>query len=255
MNLQRLNMDNSWRMKFAGLDLLIDPWLQGVEVDYFPWFNTQWHRTKPIPVQEIGEHDLVLITQKYPDHFHQETLLALAPEQLVVPKSIEKKVRRLLPNANVLTINSSPHSLLGSRLNIHFLPTNRKIDPIYDALLLENGEESILLATHGLTDLEAHLSFIRNAPPVKLVLTPFDHYRLPALLGGTVAPGMDAVRALIETIDPRYVVATHDEDKFAKGLVTKAARITKPPSPDELRKEALFENRLLTIDNYHSCEL
>ena len=41
MLLQRLNMDNSWFLDLGGCRLLIDPWLEGQEVDYFPWFNTQ----------------------------------------------------------------------------------------------------------------------------------------------------------------------------------------------------------------------
>jgi L-ascorbate metabolism protein UlaG (beta-lactamase superfamily) len=49
MNIQRLNMDNSWRLEFGGKSVLIDPWLMGVEVDYFSWFNTQWHKTAPVP--------------------------------------------------------------------------------------------------------------------------------------------------------------------------------------------------------------
>jgi hypothetical protein len=40
MLLQRLNMDNSWYLELSRLRLLIDPWLEGTEVDFFPWFNT-----------------------------------------------------------------------------------------------------------------------------------------------------------------------------------------------------------------------
>ena len=43
MQIQRLNMDNSWYLGFEGLRLLVDPWLEGTEIDFFPWFNTQWH--------------------------------------------------------------------------------------------------------------------------------------------------------------------------------------------------------------------
>ena len=35
MQLQRLNMDNSWHYATRGQSILIDPWLEGVEVDYF----------------------------------------------------------------------------------------------------------------------------------------------------------------------------------------------------------------------------
>ena len=80
MQLKRLNMDNSWSISLGGQRLLIDPWLHGVEVDYFAWFNKQWHRTPPIAYEDVQDFDAVLITQKYPDHFHPETLLRLKPK-------------------------------------------------------------------------------------------------------------------------------------------------------------------------------
>jgi L-ascorbate metabolism protein UlaG (beta-lactamase superfamily) len=252
MNIQRLNMDNSWCIDFAGQTILIDPWLQGVEIDYFPWFNMQWHKTKPVALSEVPDFDMVLITQKYPDHFHPETLIALAPKKLIVPKSIEKKVRQLLPNAEVVVFNTTIQHAFGSDINSHFLPTSRKIDPIYDALLLENGEESVLLATHGYTEIEAWTEFIKTMPPVKLVLTPFNTYQLPFYLGGTVSPGLEAVKNLIHVVNPQCIIATHDEDKHAKGFVHKMAKITFPPNKEALLKDEAFKNRLLQIDDYGS---
>lgn len=249
MTIQRLNMDNSWRLEFAGKSILIDPWLKGEEVDYFSWFNTQWHRTKPISPSEVIDFDLVIITQKYPDHFHPETLLDLQPENLLVPKSIEKKVRKLLPNATVLNFNDSPTNIFNSYINVHFLPTSRRIDPIYDALVLENGNESILIATHGYNKLEEWTERLKNLPPVKLAFTPFNKYQLPVFLGGTVAPGLDAVKNLIQAVNPQKIVATHDEDKHAKGIVHKFANITFSPSKEELLKDDLFADRLMYITN------
>ena len=243
-------MDNSWRLEFGGLSILIDPWLQGAEVDYFPWFNKQWHRTQPLAPAEVGSFDLVLITQKYPDHFHAETLEALRPGKLIVPQSIEKAVRKILPEAEVTIFNDSPRDLLGSGINLHHLPTRRKMDPIYDGLVLENGRESVLIASHGVNEAENWTEAILQLPPVKLAFTPFNTYKLPFFLGGTVSPGLDAVRKLIEAVKPERVVATHDEDKHAKGLVSKFARVTIPPSANDLRKDSHFQNRLLHIDNY-----
>ena len=56
-------MDNSWCLGLGGKRFLIDPWLEGVEVDYFSWFNTQWHRTPPLSYSELPAFDAVLITQ------------------------------------------------------------------------------------------------------------------------------------------------------------------------------------------------
>ena len=105
MKIQRLNMDNTWFIEFAGLRMLIDPWLFGQEVDFFSWFNTQWHRTAPVPLAEVPDFDLVLITQKYPDHFHQETLKKLQPKLVVGPQSIENQLNKILPDSNILSFN------------------------------------------------------------------------------------------------------------------------------------------------------
>lgn len=252
MKIQRLNMDNSWRIEFSGKSILIDPWLKGTEVDYFSWFNTQWHKTKPLPSSEVSPFDIVIITQKYPDHFHPETLLELKPKLLMVPKSIEKAVKKLLPDSKVSSFDTTPTSVLDSAFNIHFIPTKRRIDPIYDALVIENGKESIFLATHGYANYPEWNNYLKKLPPISVAFTPFNLYRLPILLGGTVSPGIEAVERLIKEQNPKKVVATHDEDKHAKGLVTKFAKVTLPPETDELFNDELFKDRLLHITDYNT---
>ena len=255
MKIQRLNMDNSWHINFAGKSILIDPWLKGAEIDFFPWFNKQWHRTPPINIAEVPSHDLVIITQKYPDHYHPETLLELQPQKLIVPASIEKKVKKLLPQAEVGTLNRPSAALLGSQMKLHYLASNRKIDPIYDAVVLEDGDQSILLATHGYSESQAWSEQIKKLPPIKLAFTPFNLYQLPFFLGGTVSPGLAAVKKLISTHRPQHIIATHDEDKHAEGLVQKLAKIKFSPSRQELLTDDSFKQRLLTIDNYQSLTL
>ena len=251
VKIQRLNMDNSWRIEFGGKSILIDPWLKGVEVDYFGWFNTQWHKTAPKNIGDVNDFDLVIITQKYPDHFHPETLIELNPKSLIVPTSIEKAVKKILPNAHVSSFQNKPMQLFEGALRIHFLPTKRKIDPIYDALLLEDGTDSVLLATHGYAGYPEWKSYIETMPPIKIAFTPFNLYKLPVFLGGTVAPGLNAVKRLIQHHKPFKVVATHDEDKHAKGLVQKFAKVTFSPSSEDLLKDPLFTDCLLTITDYN----
>ena len=95
IHLQRLNMDNSWFVEFSGLKMLIDPWLEGTEVDFFSWFNTQWHRTTPLNYNQLPVFDIVLITQKYPDHFHATTMKKLSPKSIIAPKSLQKKAGKI----------------------------------------------------------------------------------------------------------------------------------------------------------------
>jgi L-ascorbate metabolism protein UlaG (beta-lactamase superfamily) len=248
-------MDNSWSIEFAGLKILIDPWLIGEEIDFFSWFNTQWHKTKPVSPAAVGSFDLILITQKYPDHFHKETLKLLNPPHIICPASIKASIQTLLPNCEVQSFNKGIQKVLNTELNIHFLPTSRKIDPIYDALILENEKQSIFVATHGFTAHEKWKAKISSLPPIHLLLSPFDHYQLPFFLGGTVAPGIEGLKQLVKNINPQYVIATHDEDKHAKGLVQAFAKITKPPSIEKLNQDPVLQDKIRNINNYETLEL
>lgn len=255
MKIQRLNMDNSWFFEFGGLRIVIDPWLTGKEIDFFSWFNTQWHRTKPIEIAKVPTYDLVLITQKYPDHFHKETLELINPKVVICPTSIKKKLQIILPQAEVQEFNQGIKRVLNTPVSVHHLPTSRKVDPIYDALILEDGKQSLFIATHGFTSIKEWEKVLSKLPPVELLLSPFDHYQLPFFLGGTVAPGIDGLRKLSNHLNPKYVIATHDEDKHASGLVSKFARITKSPVIEELQKYPELKNKIVEINHYKAVEL
>ena len=255
LRIQRLNMDNSWFFDLDGVRFIVDPWLTGKEVDFFSWFNTQWHRTRPLPPNEVPEHHFVLVTQKYPDHFHKETLRLLNPGKIIVPASVEKKCKRLLPDAEVIIFNEGLVNPFGLPLRIHFLPTRRKIDPIYDALVIENGRQSVFLASHGFSLERQHLDRVRTLPPFALLIAPMNLYQLPAMLGGRVSPGIASVKKLANELKAGKIAATHDEDKFAKGIVSKFAHIVRAPAPDILKSDDLFGDRYLHIPDYLPIEL
>jgi hypothetical protein len=62
--------------------VLIDPWLNGPSIVTAPWF-ARTDRRIPSAIQhlsEIEEPDVVVVSQKKPDHCHKETLLQLHPE-------------------------------------------------------------------------------------------------------------------------------------------------------------------------------
>ncbi|MCJ1434475.1 hypothetical protein MMC27_003844 [Xylographa pallens] len=117
--LTHLNADTSWLLQLpypdgssspsGGLfyNILIDPWLSGLQSDFASWFSTQWHAI-PSTVQTIAELDerldnaedlyavqgssepkddlkkrrppfidLVVISHEFTDHMHQPTLLEI----------------------------------------------------------------------------------------------------------------------------------------------------------------------------------
>ena len=255
IQVQRLNMDNSMFLKIGGLKVLIDPWLEGTEVDFFGWFNTQWHRTPPLPYKQLPDFDVVLITQKYPDHFHVETLKKILPKNIIAPKSLTKKIKSMLPNSSLTTLDSINNQVTVNNVRITFLPTKRKMDPIYDAFILDDGQVSIFLATHGFQTSEKDIVQIKNASPCHLLINPFNHYKLPVILGGVVSPGIDGVKHLCKVLHPKKVIATHDEDKHAKGLVSKLARIIRPSSSEALKKISWLGDRYLEINDYKPIQL
>lgn len=252
---QRLNMDNTWVVKIGETSVLIDPWLHGEEVDYFKWFNAQRHKTRPLSYDSVPDYDIVLITQKYPDHFHKETLLKLKPKKLIVPGSIYKAVCKLLPKSEVLKFDLSLKNVFETQLNLHHFPTNRKIDPIYDSIALEDGEQTVFVSTHGHSLSDSAANRLVKFPKVTLLISPFNHYRLPVFLGGVVSPGIEGLSQLMEKVKPNYVVATHDEDKEAKGLVSKFAKVVSSPEEAELKKIDFLKNSYLAINDYEIHEL
>ena len=255
IQLQRLNLDTSLFLEIGGFKVLIDPWLEGTEVDFFSWFNTQWHRTAPMSYDQLPDFDSVLITQKYPDHFHLQTLKKLSPSHIVAPRSLEKKIRKNLPETSLTLVDAGNSQIRFGNVQIVYLPTRRKVDPIYDAFVLDDGKESVFLATHGYQFDDQSRSLVQEASPCQLLVTPFNRYELPFFLGGTVSPGLDGVEHLCEILKPKKVMAVHDEDKHAKGLVSKLARITRPTSTQALREIPWLGDRYFELNHYQRIEI
>jgi hypothetical protein len=252
---QRLNLDNSYLIEISGWKVLIDPWLEGSEIDYFPWFNKQWHRTPPIAYSALENFDTVLITQKYPDHFHAETLKKLQAKRIIAPKSLKKKLLKLLPHASIFFMDEKNDRLEEKGVQVTFFPTKRKIDPIYDAFLLDDGKESIFVAPHGFLANDKEVDLLRSASPCKLLITPFNYYKLPFFLGGVVSPGIDGVKHLCDVLDPEKVISSHDEDKHAEGLVSKFAKIIRPSSQESLHKLPWLAGRYQEITDYNRIQV
>jgi hypothetical protein len=241
-------MDNSWFIQLNGLSLLVDPWLEGTEVDYFGWFNTQWHRTPPLSYQQIPKYDLVLITQIYPDHFHQKTLLQLNPKQIIAPSALKKQLQKLLPQAQIISFDNRHPVTEIEGVIIRLMPRTSVIGPVFNAYLLNDGVDKVLVAPHGYNGTSG------NVDNLKLLITPFNRYRLPFFLGGTLAPGIKGLKELTQTFNPKHIVCTHDEDKHATGLVSKLAKITRI-SHAQLKKDELLKNRVLEINDYNAVNL
>jgi hypothetical protein len=120
---------------------------------------------------------------------------------------------------------------------------------------LDDGKASVFLATHGYQFDGSSKSHVEEASPCQLLVTPFNRYELPFFLGGTVSPGLNGVEHLCDVLKPKKVMAVHDEDKHAKGLVSKMAKITQPSSNEALRELPWLRDRYFELNHYQPIEI
>jgi L-ascorbate metabolism protein UlaG (beta-lactamase superfamily) len=240
--IQRLNRDNSWAITIGATTFLVDPWLRGREVDYFGWFNTQWHREAPVPPGEVPAYDWVIVTQQFPDHFHTETLLELGPGRLIVPPSVRKKAESLFPDAIVESLDNPVEELVAGGARVRRFRSTALMPPHFDAYALYDGEETIFLAPHGYTFRPKELEQLRQLPPVTLLLAPANYLRLPFFLGGTIMTGIAGLEKLLKDTNAACFVNSHDGDKHATGLVPVLSREIRY-TPADFRKNEFLATR------------
>ena len=127
------------------------------------------------------------------------------------------------------------------------------MDPIFNGVMIENGEESILIATHGYLNHPSWINYINTLPQIKLAICPFNLHQLPFFLGGKIMPGMSAIRELIDNHNPSRIVQTHDENKHSSGLVKLFTKITLPSL--EFFNDDMIQDRLLMISDFKPYQL
>ncbi len=246
-------MDTSWWISWGGTSFIVDPWLIGSEIDGGTWFNEQWHVTEPVAIKDIPEYDFILITQSYNDHCHKETIAALENKSHI--KATSKayyKTRKwgLAENLEELP-DFSAYKKDSNELGYYSLHPGNRIDPVYYGVAIVNGDEAIVLASHGFklnNDQQSWLSKFN----VRLLITSFSEIQLPGFMGGKVNPGMDNVHELFNTLKPQHIINTHDEQKTAKGLVMKIAK-TKYADLDQLDRP--LTSKFLRVEGYEKVTI
>ena len=213
VTLRRLNMDSSWAISWEGTSMLIDPWLLGSGIDGYSWFNEQWHVTPPVDLASLDQYQSILISQSYPDHCHTQTLEALQAVPFIATPSAWKRIKRemLGREIHVLPELSSGNWLKEGSFYLAYLDPGRMIDPIFNGIVFRNDKKVIVYFPHGVAS-----------------------FKLPFFLGGAVNPGIENALVLVKALNPRKVVHTHDENKHARGLVKKIAKLNYP-TPEQLQ--------------------
>lgn len=254
LQIQRLNLDNSWWMNWGSPSFIIDPWLIGSEIDGGSWFNEQWHATPPVAFDKIPDYSSIIITQSYPDHCHLETLALLPAEKTIysVPKALGKMRKKLKGREIIEMPNLEKEGWMKiGDIEIGYFHPGRWIDPIYYGVLIKKGDEIVFHAPHGFAPSKAQVERIKELN-IHLLITTFTHFKLPVFLGGDVNPGSKAAKKLSKTLGAKYVINTHDEEKHAKGLVSKIAKVTYPDYSSLEKEPSLpFKN----MNHYDLTEL
>lgn len=241
--------------------MILDPWLIGSEVDIAKWFNEQWHATEPIAPADLPSYQYIAVSQSYSDHCHEPTLDAMSD----VPVWAVPKAKKRLSNKIRQGISEIPDLVGGSwaklgELELALLHPGNRMDPVYYSLVIKeaNSDAAIIYAPHGFA-LNSEQQKAVSGLKIELLITTIMEYKLPALLGGTVNPGLDAAFNLAQQLKPRWIINSHDEQKKAKGLVSKLAKIK---WPDYEKAQSIFsgihaknESGFLRVEDYRVLEI
>ena len=247
IKIRRLNMDSSWQMHWQGVSMIIDPWLTGSEIDGFSWLNEQWHNTEPVAPEDISQKDLVIITQPYTDHCHAATIERLRPfGEMMAVKPAKRRLEKEIGEKRLILI---PDIIDGwaeyGKLEIAKISPNKWIDPIYHALIIKCDNDVIFYSPHGFELSTSQMQMMQGFK-IKLLITSFSYFRIPAIMGGVVNPGVDAAMKLAGQLNAQNIINTHDEEKEGKGLVLMLAK----KKYADIRSESKKDHRITVIENY-----
>jgi L-ascorbate metabolism protein UlaG (beta-lactamase superfamily) len=224
-------------MRFAGLRMIVDPWLLGPEVDGFSWLNKQWHVDPVLSPDEIPNADAILITQSYNDHCHFPTLEKLDPTlPILATQKAFDRLRRKFPKREVRFISHSGAGLQYEGVRILSFHPGKKRDPVYFAVALVNFKnEVVFYAPHGFSLTTEHIERLKPYS-IELLITTLTYFKLPKIMGGAVNPGVDEALTLAKKIKAKRLLNTHDEQKKMSGLVALLAE-TKYTQPSAISSD------------------
>lgn len=206
MRITKLTKDSSWLFETDDFQFFVDPWFTESQVDLAPWFSLQtreqaypiaWNQNKPI---------YIFVSHPFSDHCHKETLLAFPTNaEVFAPSKVLKKILKWNHFEKVLGFEKAPFT-------IEQITPNSWLNLTHHAFRFLIEKTVISYAPHGSKDVER---FSKS----DVLMTTTTRYKLPFFLGGTVNLGFDEAMELSKVCQPKYHLASHDEQKTSKGLV------------------------------------
>ncbi|PVF96637.1 hypothetical protein CPB86DRAFT_708682 [Serendipita vermifera] len=233
VTLKHLNEDTSWLISFNFEDhpfnILVDPWLQGPQTDYWKSFSTQWHAT-PSCVEHVAELGVeihaVVISHEWSDHCHKATLLELGKSVPVyATDKAAEMIRKWKHFQNVYTIPPLSKGQNWASSSINGLPKNIGISRIASA---ENDFQYYHAASNNIIEVSALLHGLHEVTN-------------PKVLGGKLNLGGRNAVQVAYNCKPKLWVGTHDEVKIGKGLVAKVLKRKIWSVEEAMKEEGLVE--------------
>jgi hypothetical protein len=217
MKITKLNADSSWLWEINGLNVLVDPWFSESQVDFHPFFSTQYHLERQPEISDIPRPDFIFISHPFTDHCDRETLVKLSMEiPVICLPVIQRKMQKWKHFKQFLSLHEAPF-LLEKISKTGFL------DLVHHAYLISDGTSSMCYAPHG-------TKTIRDGKQAQVLLTTVTTYDLPFYLGGTVNLGLNKAIQLAEKLKVKTLLSTHDEQKRQVGLVARLSKRKYTPS-------------------------
>ena len=187
---------NGWLLDFAGLRVLVDPWLEGsLSFPPGPWL-LEGTLGAPQPVPE--QLDLLLLTQGLADHAHPDTLKLLSRTLPVVGSKAACRVVRDLGFESVTSLKPGESAnQQGLRIQA---TAGAPVPAVENGYLLEHSSGTLYLEPHGFLD--------PTIPRQQLdaVITPMVDLGLPIF--GSFVKGKSVLPQLVERFQPRTVLAS-----------------------------------------------
>ena len=266
--LTHLNADSSWLLSLPypedcppppgrlRYNIIIDPWLRGIQIDVAGWFSTQTHMIQS-SVQTIAELDAVLaeiedglldntaekpvtridlvaISHEFTDHCHEATLREVDPSVPVFStvKAVElielwkhfNSVTNMVSISEAFDWTSASLSPLPDWLGLARLITPGNALYFHSAIVFcirkvdSDSAEAIIYTPHGV---EAEtFSTVASANP-KIETLAFIHGLHDVSIALTKQLNLGALNAIRaqKLLNARYWVGTHDEVKKGTGLI------------------------------------
>jgi len=208
--------------------VVFDPWSEGPVRVGPPGFHLEWHVGPVLPASERPNADVVVVSQRFRDHCHPDTLRTFPAETRVlsVPDASRSTKRAIGRPVDIIPPWGSEPLTVGE---LRFWRMSRAWwhQPMYHVIIVADPSgRAALHAPHAHDPKEA--ADIARHLTVELAAVSRQRYKLPFYLGGLVNPGPVVADQFVAATRAKRAFPVHDEPKGAKGLVSRSSTIYRP---------------------------